>query len=63
MAVMATISIERALNDFLAEQRLRLADSSFRHYLEVVDLLVSSLNNYVRGALIRFRSGWAGSDP
>lgn len=46
MVSAATISIERALNDFLAEQRVRLADSSFRHYLEVVDLLVSSLNNY-----------------
>src|SRR6266540_1072880 len=46
MATAATISIERALNDFLAEQRLRLADASFRKYVDVVDLLVSSLNNY-----------------
>lgn len=46
MAGAATISIERALSDFLAEQRVRLADSSFRKYAEVVDLLVSSLNNY-----------------
>ena len=46
MAGAATISIERALNDFLAEQRVRLSDSSFRKYVEVVDLLVSSLNNY-----------------
>jgi hypothetical protein len=41
----ATISIERALNDFLAEQRLRLADGTFRTYLQVVDLLSSSHNN------------------
>ncbi len=51
MAAAATISIERALADFLAEQRLRLADASFRRYLEVVDLLVSSLNNYGHDAL------------
>lgn len=51
MAGAATISIERALNDFLAEQRVRLADSSFRRYAEVVDLLVSSLNNYGHDSL------------
>jgi hypothetical protein len=51
MAVAATISIEGALADFLAEQRLRLADASFRRYLEVVGLLVSSLNNYGHDAL------------
>jgi hypothetical protein len=51
MAAAATISIERALGDFLAEQRLRLADASFRKYLEVVGLLVSSLNNYGHDAL------------
>ena len=46
MAAAATISIERALADFLGEQRSQLADASFRKYVEVVDLLVSSLNNY-----------------
>jgi hypothetical protein len=51
MAAATTISIERALADFLAEQRLRLADASFRKYVEVVDLLVSSLNNYGHDAL------------
>src|SRR6266545_5354321 len=51
MATAATISIERALNDFLAEQRVRLADSSFRQYLQVVDLLCSSLNNYALDGL------------
>jgi hypothetical protein len=50
-AAAATISIERALNDFLAEQRVRLADSSFRQYLQVVDLLCSSLNNYAHDGL------------
>ncbi len=50
-AAAATISIERALNDFLAEQRGRLADSSFRQYLQVVDLLCSSLNNYAHDGL------------
>lgn len=47
----ATISIERALDDFLAEQRLRLADTTFRNYLAVVDLLCSSLNNYAHEGL------------
>src|SRR6266542_2346859 len=50
-AAAATISIARALNDFLAEQRGRLADSSFRQYLQVVDLLCSSLNNYAHDGL------------
>ncbi len=50
-AAATTISIERALNDFLAEQRGRLADSSFRQYLQVVDLLRSSLNNYAHDGL------------
>lgn len=40
------ISIERALDDFLAEQRSRLSDATFRNYLAIVDLLCSSLNNY-----------------
>ena len=46
MAEAVTISIEGALSEFLAEQRLRLGDGSFRRYLEVVDLLVASLNGY-----------------
>lgn len=45
-SVGATVSIEGALNDFLAEQRQRLADGTFRNYLAVVDLLCASLNNY-----------------
>lgn len=40
---MATVaagpSIEGALNDFLAEQRLRLSDATFGKYLAIVDLL------------------------
>lgn len=51
MTATTTISIERALADFLSEQRLRLADASFRKYVEVVDLLCSSLNNYGHDAL------------
>ena len=51
MAGAVTISIDVALSDFLAEQRRRLADSSFRKYLEVVDLLVTSLNSYGHDAL------------
>lgn len=46
VTIAAGPSIEGALNDFLAEQRLRLADATFRKYLAIVDLLQLSLNRY-----------------
>jgi hypothetical protein len=52
-AVAARISIEAVLNDFLAEERVRLADSGFRRCVQVVDLLCSSLNNYAHDGLSR----------
>lgn len=42
----ATVSIEAAFGDFLAEQRLLLSDSTFRKYLAIVDLLASYLDRY-----------------
>jgi hypothetical protein len=53
MAVAATISVERVLNDFLAEERVRLGDSGFRRCVQVVDLLCASLNNYAHDGLSR----------
>ncbi len=50
-AVAAGPNIEGALNDFLAEQRLRLSDATFGKYLAIVDLLQLSLNRYAYSSL------------
>ena len=48
---MITVSIDEALDAFLADQRERLSPTTLRNYEEVVFLLRSSLNNYAYDSL------------
>jgi hypothetical protein len=49
--VTSTVTIDRVLDDFLAAQRARLSDTTYRRYAEVVGLLRDSLNHYGYQAL------------
>jgi hypothetical protein len=58
-AVANTVTIDEALNWFLAEQRERLSPKTLRSYEEVVSLLRSSLNGYAYESLDeRERKQW-----
>jgi hypothetical protein len=50
-AVPTTVTIDEALDAFLAEQRERLSRKTLRNYEEVVFLLRSSLNSYAYDSL------------
>jgi hypothetical protein len=47
----SVITIDEALDEFLAAQRARLSDTTYRRYAEVVSLLRDSLNRYGYQAL------------
>lgn len=47
----SVITIDQALDEFLAAQRARLSDTTYRRYAEVVSLLRDSLNQYGYQAL------------
>jgi hypothetical protein len=47
----SAVTIDRALDDFLAAQRLRLSDKTYRRYADVVALLRDALNHYAHQGL------------
>ncbi|HWF50427.1 MAG TPA: hypothetical protein VG294_07280 [Solirubrobacteraceae bacterium] len=46
-----TVTIDRALDAFLRDQRARLSDRTYRNYEDVIRLLRDSLNSYAYSSL------------